>query len=182
MGPFFATKSNQLSSVARAEFDLREMERDKVNDFVVNGKINKLIKLLSNRGSHIVTLREHNVDEPTLTTKLRGAYKNKIEKTEHRSVIRTLFWKISKKLRIIIGIAQIETIIEILRIAHSIVVKRLVLLLWLLIRAYSVSSVWMRQDNGELKHRPVEYDCLRLSARTLSISCKNKREIVLLIE
>jgi hypothetical protein len=51
MGPFFATKSNQLSSVARAEFDLREMERDKVNDFVVNGKINKLIKLLSNRGS-----------------------------------------------------------------------------------------------------------------------------------
>ena len=41
----------KLSSVARAEFDLREMERDKVNDFVVNGKINKLIKLLSNRGS-----------------------------------------------------------------------------------------------------------------------------------
>ncbi|EOA15139.1 hypothetical protein CARUB_v10028514mg [Capsella rubella] len=64
-------------------------------------------------------------------------------------------WEIWKSSRIII--AEIKTIVEVLRITHSVVVK-----------LYSV-SVWMRQDNGELKHRLVAYDGLRLSARSLSI-------------
>ncbi|KAH0892357.1 hypothetical protein HID58_054786, partial [Brassica napus] len=108
----------------------------------------------------------------------------------------TLCSETSETLTIII--AQVKTIVEVLSITHSIVLVTknnsllrrflnlgldLVFLLWLLIRAYSVSLCSNeRQDDGELKHRPVKYDGLRwlVRARSLSISWGREKIYILI--